>query len=66
MITTLNRQEQTVVKNVCHSPVTGNNGTLEFFLQVAFGSFPAPELAQQARAAVQAALALKTYHKQRG
>lgn len=64
LIDTLNQQEQTTVLNVTHSPVTGNNGTVEFFLHVAFGlSNKAPDLMTAAQAAIERALELPKYHK---
>ncbi|MEG0741593.1 MAG: SAM-dependent methyltransferase [Clostridia bacterium] len=63
LIGELNAQEGTVVCNVTHSAVTGNNGTHEFFFHVAFGTEPAPELHLAVRGAVERALALPKYHK---
>lgn len=54
------------VKGITHSPVTGNNGTLEFFLWISLDAQAAlspDELAQSAHAAVLAVQALPTYHK---
>ena len=55
-------------RGITHSPVTGNGGTLEFFLWVQPG-MPAPDaappLAAQLEAAVAAALALVPYKKGR-
>lgn len=60
----LNAQEGTAVRGVTHSRLTGNNGTLEFFLHVAFGAGQgAPELSIEAEQAVERALALPRYHK---
>ena len=60
----LNAQEETHVLQVTHSPVTGNNGTHEFFLHVGFGDVrPQPGLAGQAEHAVESALRLPKYHK---
>lgn len=60
----LNAQEDTAVKDVTNSAVTGNNGTHEFFLHVVFGRGGcAPELSSAAREAVERALALPKYHK---
>ena len=57
-------QEGTAVRGVTHSRLTGNNGTLEFFLHVAFGAGQgAPELSIEAEQAVERALALPRYHK---
>lgn len=64
LISALNAQEQTSVINVTASDLTGNNGTVEFFLHVAFGGqHKPPELAEAAEAAVSKALALPKYHK---
>ncbi|MDR3051042.1 MAG: TlyA family RNA methyltransferase [Oscillospiraceae bacterium] len=58
------------VLGVTHSPVTGNSGTLEFFVRLALGSAAASAnipgsaaLGAQIVAAVQAALALDKYKK---
>lgn len=54
------------VRGVTHSPVTGNNGTVEFFLHLAIhggGGMPPGEYRDAARAAVQAALALPVFQK---
>ena len=60
----MNAQPNTWVKNVTHSPVTGNNGTHEFFLHICFGSpQEVPELADAAAEAVQRAVQLEKYHK---
>ena len=60
----LNAQPGTAVLGVTHSPVTGNNGTREFFLHVAFGSSaPPPDLQTQSAQAVERALQLSRYHK---
>lgn len=64
LIGLLNGQESTQVKAVTASPVTGNNGTHEFFLHTVFGcSGPPPMLHKQAAAAVERVLALPKYHK---
>lgn len=61
---TLGAQERTQVVNVTHSPVTGNNGTHEFFLHVRFGedagSAVTDEMISQA---VSRVLKLPKYHK---
>lgn len=65
LIRTLNRQENTAVLDVNRSPVTGNNGTHEFFLRTVFGySGPIPQLDEKAAQAVEAVLALPKYHKE--
>ncbi|MBE5778863.1 MAG: TlyA family rRNA (cytidine-2'-O)-methyltransferase [Clostridiales bacterium] len=64
LIAVLNSQEGTSVRNVTYSPVTGNNGTHEFFLHVVFGDdSPAPDLAEKAAACVEKVLSLPRYHK---
>ncbi len=60
----LNGLDGVHVLNVTNSPVTGNQGTLEFFLHVALGGQAAsPDLSGAARAAVERALALDSYKK---
>lgn len=59
----LNGQEGTRVLNVTHSPVTGNNGTHEFFLHVSFSPGKAPDLRLAAAEAVQRVLQLEKYRK---
>ncbi len=64
LIRALNAQPLTRVKNVTNSPVTGNQGTLEFFLHISLGvGESAPELSQKAREAVERALKLENYRK---
>jgi 23S rRNA (cytidine1920-2'-O)/16S rRNA (cytidine1409-2'-O)-methyltransferase len=64
LVEELNAQPFTWVENVTHSPVTGNNGTHEFFLHVRFGSInEKPDLAQACQAAVERAVQLEKYHK---
>ncbi len=65
LIRTLNAQPQTAVRSVTHSHITGNNGTREFFLHIAFGAHTAPDLAAQAALSAQQALELERYRKQR-
>lgn len=61
---TLDGQEDTRVIAVTHSPVTGNNGTHEFFLHVRFGTPDAPRVTDEAIAqAVARVMNLKKYHK---
>lgn len=61
---TLDSQENTHVIGVTHSPVTGNNGTHEFFLHVRFGNESAPSVTNDAIArAVERVMELKKYHK---
>lgn len=60
----LNAQEGTCVMQVTHSPVTGNNGTHEFFMHVVFGHEAcAPDLRKASAEAVERALQLQKYHK---
>ncbi len=59
----------TAVRGVTHSPVTGNSGTVEFFLWIALGGAGEP-LSSAAREesiaqAVQSGLALEPYKKER-
>jgi len=65
LIATLNAQEGTRVLNVTHSHITGNNGTREFFLHVAFGAGETPNLDPAVEAAVTRALELSQYRKTR-
>ena len=65
LIAELNAQEGTAVVGVTHSPVTGNHGTREFFLHVSFSAQMAPALDAAAQAAVERALALDPFHKER-
>lgn len=65
LIAELNAQEATHVLAVTHSPITGNNGTREFFLHVAFGEGEAFELTTEVEAAVSHALELARYRKDR-
>ncbi len=65
LIVVLNAQEGTIVLDVTHSPVTGNNGTREFFLHVAFGAGSAPDLSEKTAAAAARALELERYRKER-
>lgn len=61
---TLDAQPRTHAVAVTNSPVTGNNGTHEFFLHVRFGAQPAPRVTDEAiRLAVERVLALQKYHK---
>ena len=64
LIQALNALPATQVRGVTHSPVTGNQGTLEFFLHVFLGKAgPAPNLAEAVSHAVARALALDSYKK---
>lgn len=64
LIADLNHQELTRVLGVTFSPVTGNNGTHEFFLHVCFGAGdPPPDLSADAKIAVDRALHLPKYQK---
>ena len=65
LISALNAQEATRVLNVTHSHLTGNNGTREFFLHVAFGDGEAPDLVSAVEEAVTQALELEEYRKER-
>ena len=61
---TLDEQPCTHAVAVTHSPVTGNNGTHEFFLHVRFGVGDFPRVTDEAIAqAVERVLALEKYHK---
>ncbi len=60
----LTQQPGTRVINVCESPVTGNNGTLEFFFHLVFGrDEPSCDLTYAIKRSVSAALALTPYEK---
>ncbi len=64
LICDLNGQDSTHVVNVTHSPVTGNNGTLEFFLHVILGiAGSPPDLTAACKAAVNRVMALESYKK---
>ncbi len=61
---TLDGQEGTNAIAVTHSPVTGNNGTHEFFLHVRFGMENAPRVTDEAiLSAVERVMSLEKYHK---
>ena len=61
---TLDAQEGTHAVAVTHSPVTGNNGTHEFFLHVCFGEGNFPTVSDEAiAAAVERVMALEKYRK---
>lgn len=61
---TLDAQENTHAVAVTHSPVTGNNGTHEFFLHVKFGAQNEPRVTDEAiAAAVERVLSLEKYRK---
>jgi len=61
---TLDAQPNTHAAAVTHSPVTGNNGTHEFFLHVRFGTGEYPRVTDEAiHQAVKRVLALQKYHK---
>lgn len=61
---TLDSQMDTRAVAVTHSPVTGNNGTHEFFLHVKFGAGDHPRVTDEAiAAAVARVLELQKYHK---
>lgn len=60
----LNEINGAQVLGVCESPVTGNNGTLEFFFHLAFGTDEkAPDLRTLITGSVEAALRLTPYEK---
>lgn len=61
----LNAQPDTRVVGVSHSHVTGNHGTREFFLHVAFGGGEPPELGEAIQVAVLRALELDPYRRER-
>ncbi len=64
LIRDINHQPYTCAVGVTHSPVTGNNGTLEFFLHVKLGSDMAvPDLSIAAKQAVERVLLLESYKK---
>ena len=64
LIRDINTQERTRVMGVTNSPVTGNGGTLEFFLHVVLGNDgPAKDLTDAAEAAATRALQLDSYKK---
>ena len=64
MCDTLDAQENTHAVAVTHSPVTGNNGTHEFFLHVKFGAQNEPRVTDEAiAAAVERVLSLEKYRK---
>ena len=69
LIQALGTQEDTAVLGVTHSPVTGTGGTLEFFLHLHFGepapAFPEKDWRQAVAQAVQRALSLPKYQKER-
>lgn len=61
---TLSQQPKTHAVAVTHSPVTGNNGTHEFFLHVRFGEGDFPPVTDEAISqAVERVLALEKYRK---
>jgi 23S rRNA (cytidine1920-2'-O)/16S rRNA (cytidine1409-2'-O)-methyltransferase len=51
------------VLNVTNSPITGNQGTLEFFLHVFLGCQAPRDLGKASKAAVEKALQLDLYRK---
>jgi len=64
---TLDQQEKTHAVSVTYSPVTGNNGTHEFFLHVRFGEGDYPQVTDEAiQQAVEHVLALQKYRKSQG
>ena len=64
LVRDVNALPETQAKQVTYSPVTGNNGTHEFFLHVVLGSdAPAPDRTAACERAVANVLALAPYHK---
>ncbi len=65
LIDDLNQQAHTRVQNITHSPVTGNHGTVEFFLHVVFGDFSdaPPVLSERVTQVVQTVLTLPIFKK---
>ncbi len=64
LIQDLNGLPGVQVVNITNSPVTGNQGTLEFFLHVALGEQPVEiDLSEKAQNAVQRVLQLHSYRK---
>ena len=64
---TLDQQEKTHAVSVTYSPVTGNNGTHEFFQHVRFGEGDYPQVTDEAiQQAVEHVLALQKYRKSQG
>jgi 23S rRNA (cytidine1920-2'-O)/16S rRNA (cytidine1409-2'-O)-methyltransferase len=63
LIDNLNARDGMYINGITASPVTGNRGTLEFFLHVIFSYAAAPDLALQTDLAIEEALALTPYKK---
>ncbi len=63
LIATLSAQPGTAIRGVTHSPITGNNGTREFFLHVVFGAGETGDLSAAVDAAVTRAITLQPYRK---
>ena len=64
LIRDIDGQPNTQVIHVTHSPVTGNNGTLEFFLHIALGEQAVSgDLSLAAKQAVERVLLLESYKK---
>lgn len=63
LIDDLRHQPDTGVAGVTYSPVTGNNGTHEFFLHVCFGEDRNPDLTRDVHCAVEKVLQLIPYKK---
>ena len=64
LYTDLNNLKDTQVLDVCESPVTGNNGTLEFFFYLVFGEDnQACDLRPSIVRSIEAALKLTPYEK---
>lgn len=64
LVAGFNAMPGTGVRNVCASPVTGNAGTLEFFLHIGFGdNLEKPDLGRKIAGSVQSALQTHPYTK---
>lgn len=59
----LDTQPMTSVRSVTYSPVTGNQGTVEFFFHIRFGSFAPVDLSSKISSSVSEALRLVPYRK---
>ncbi len=59
----LDSQPLTSVRNVTYSPVTGNQGTVEFFFHIRFGAFAPVDLTNEISSSVFEALRLVPYRK---
>lgn len=63
LIQDLNALPGVRILQVTNSPVTGNQGTLEFFLHAALKEGPAPDLQEEIRRAAERARGLEAYKK---